>query len=98
MMMMVMMEAEEEEMGSKASRGVVLRIGRVPANRKEEKENCKGAVMPSGRSSKPAFCAENKDSGVEYEIVEDEIKHEELGGVVFELEIVDPIPGGAQLP
>ena len=33
-----------------------------------------------------------QDSDVECEIVEDEVEHEELGGVVFELEIVDPIP------
>ncbi|KAI6677871.1 hypothetical protein NL676_038667 [Syzygium grande] len=32
------------------------------------------------------------DSGVEYEIVDDEEEHEELGGLAFEPEIVDPIP------
>ncbi|KAI6680184.1 hypothetical protein NL676_034065 [Syzygium grande] len=30
------------------------------------------------------------DSGMEYEIVEDEEEHEELGGLAFEPEIVDP--------
>ncbi|XP_056159960.1 uncharacterized protein LOC130135278 [Syzygium oleosum] len=34
----------------------------------------------------------NQDSEVEYEIVEDEEEHEELGGVAFEPEVVDPIP------
>ncbi|KAI6707669.1 hypothetical protein NL676_010631 [Syzygium grande] len=31
------------------------------------------------------------DSDVEYEIVDDEVEHEELGGVDFEPEIVDPV-------
>ena len=34
---------------------------------------------------------DNQDSEIEYEIVEDEEEHEELGGVAFELEVVDPI-------
>ncbi|KAI6701129.1 hypothetical protein NL676_015453 [Syzygium grande] len=32
------------------------------------------------------------DPGMEYEIVEDEEEHEELGGLAFEPEIVDPVP------
>ncbi|KAI6693626.1 hypothetical protein NL676_021336 [Syzygium grande] len=34
----------------------------------------------------------NQDLEVEYEIVENEEEHEELGGVAFELEIVNPVP------
>ncbi|KAI6703093.1 hypothetical protein NL676_012229 [Syzygium grande] len=34
----------------------------------------------------------NLDSEVEYEIVEDEEQHEELGGLAFEPEVVDPVP------
>ncbi|KAI6680524.1 hypothetical protein NL676_034405 [Syzygium grande] len=32
------------------------------------------------------------DYDVEYEIVDDEGEHEELGGLAFEPEVVDPIP------
>ncbi|KAI6668837.1 hypothetical protein NL676_007059 [Syzygium grande] len=32
------------------------------------------------------------NSKVEYEIVEDEEEHEELGGLAFEPEVVDPVP------
>ncbi|KAI6706044.1 hypothetical protein NL676_009006 [Syzygium grande] len=32
------------------------------------------------------------DSDVEYEIADDEEEHEELGGLAFEPEVVDPIP------
>ncbi|KAI6678505.1 hypothetical protein NL676_039301 [Syzygium grande] len=31
-------------------------------------------------------------SDIEYEIVDDEEEHEELGGLAFEPEVVDPIP------
>ncbi|KAI6699938.1 hypothetical protein NL676_014262 [Syzygium grande] len=34
----------------------------------------------------------NQDSEVECEIVEDEKEHEELSGLAFEPEVVDPIP------
>ncbi|KAI6673508.1 hypothetical protein NL676_001414 [Syzygium grande] len=34
----------------------------------------------------------NPDSEVEYEIVEEEVEHEELGGLAFEPEVVDPAP------
>ncbi|KAI6678502.1 hypothetical protein NL676_039298 [Syzygium grande] len=32
------------------------------------------------------------DSEVKYEIVEDKEEHEELGGLAFESEVVDPVP------
>ncbi|KAI6677425.1 hypothetical protein NL676_038221 [Syzygium grande] len=34
----------------------------------------------------------NPDSKVEYEIMEEEEEHKELGGLAFELEVVDPAP------
>ncbi|KAI6688790.1 hypothetical protein NL676_025618, partial [Syzygium grande] len=34
----------------------------------------------------------NPNSEVEYKIVEDEEEHEELGGLAFEPEVVDPVP------
>ncbi|KAI6694014.1 hypothetical protein NL676_021724 [Syzygium grande] len=34
----------------------------------------------------------NPDSEVEYEIVEDDEEHEELGGLAFKPEVVDPVP------
>ena len=43
---------------------------------------------------------DNQDSEVEYEIVDDEEEHKELGGIAFEPEVVDPIPeqAGVEAP
>ena len=35
---------------------------------------------------------DSPNSDVEYEIVEEEEEHEELGGLAYELEVVDPVP------